>query len=151
MKSWFIKQFKSKVNAKIIFKTKEGRLKSFYVIPKGGEVDIAPYGTFILDTSKMYLSDKNTPTYLFIEGIAEPINIESKEQSFMTPQRYKKAIDNKVVSEIIGATEDAVLSKETMIIIGILVLGFLGLGYMFNDKINLIIEFLTSQNEVVIP
>jgi len=147
MLTWFNRTFRKSKAIRIYLVTLEGRLLEYWRVPKGGEVDLGEYGIFILeDRDSMYLSSKNVPTFICTENNAEPQNVllDMNKRTYYSPKRYKVAINENVSEALINATLNEPIKKDTIVLAGVMLMGFLGLGYYLSGNQQAIIEALNS-------
>lgn len=145
MTNYINKTFRKSKVVRLLFKKEDGRLQEFWRVPNNNEVDLGEYGLFILDTKKaIYSTNKNIPTYVLLQGKTEPININTRSQTFMPPTRYKQAINENITKKIIESTSGGMISKDTIIIVAVLIMGFVGMAYYLNGNQIAIIEALNN-------
>ena len=144
MRQWFIKTFMKRQAVRIYIATPDKRLKEYWGLPKGDQVSIKGVGTFILTTDEASLSSKNVPTFIFNTVNPEPLDLQKGKKSVYTPEQFQVAIDSNIAKEIFLATKSGSISQDTMIILGVMVLGFAGLGYYITDQLNAINEILQA-------
>lgn len=144
MKEWIIKTFMKRHAVRIYIATPDKRLKEYWCLPKGDQVSIKGVGTYILTIDEANLSSKNVPTYIFNTVNPEPLDLQKGKKSVYTPEQFQVAIDSNIAKEIFLATKSGTISQDTMIILGVMVLGFAGLGYFLTDQLNALNDILQA-------
>jgi len=144
MREWFIKTFMKRHAVRIYIAMPDKRLKEYWCIPKGDQVSIKGVGTFVLTIDEVSLSSKNVPTFIFNTTNPEPLDLQTGGKSVYSPEQFQVAIDSNIAKEIFLATKSGSISQDTMIILGVMVLGFAGLGYFITDQLKAITEILQA-------
>ena len=145
MGNWFVKTFRKRSAVRCYIYQHDSRIKEYWVIPKqDGTLDLKKHGLFHTTKEEKYLTSKNVPTFYYVEGNAEPIKLEAEKQSYLSPKKYKDAIDSQIARKLIEASNDFMLSKDTMIIIGVVIFAGFGVAYYLGDKIQQVINLLNQ-------
>jgi len=143
--NWYIKTFRKRVAVKIIVVLEDHRVKEFWRIPKGDTVDIAGYGAFKIDPDNIHLSGKNIPTYYYDINNAEPLRLLVNEtKTYMSPTRYQTALSSKATKVFMDSANPTAIDPQTIIIIVVMLVGFIGLGYYITEEIGKIYAILTT-------
>jgi len=150
MKNWYLKTFKKKDAVHIYIVTPDRRVKDFWTIPdEFGHVSWNGY-SFVL-TKKAQALKNNVPTYFFNTENADPIDVVNKRTRHMTAQEFHMAIDSHVAKDILKASGGDAFSKEFIITLIVMFMGFAGMFYIFNGQFNELRQLIETIPQVTTP
>ncbi len=146
MKNTFNKLFRKNEVVKIILLNVDKRIKTYYVIPKGKDINIKD-NTYQLDDKNFFLDSKGYITYVFSYKNVLPYDIDSQKFGDITPADMNVALESRVASEIFkSTTKEQPLQTIIYVLIGVVILGLLAVYYALSNDINSILEYLYEIN-----
>ncbi len=159
MNSWIAKTFFKSSCVKALVYCEDKRVRTFYVVPDENRntITISSIGkTFSIisdgKTRSQYIDIKGYPTYLFNYDRLEAIDpLDAKNLGTRTPAEVSKALNAKVIHEVFSSTNQGLQGNMmSILLIGVMVLGFGLLYYMFTSEIASLKELLTNTTQSVL-
>lgn len=152
LKQWYISTFK-RSEAVIIYVAHEtGRITHHWCIPyiddtvKVEGLDKA----VVISRETQRLSTKwNIPTFFVHHSNCESIDLDDVKKGYFTTKELRLILDNDEADKIFRVTDKGGLTKEATIILGVVVLGFLGMFYLFNTKMNEVKNLIVEPAPIV--
>ena len=153
MNNWINKTFFKSQCVKAIVYCEDKRVRTFYVVPDSNKatITIPSLGkTFSIisdgKTRSQYIDLKGYPTYLFNYDRLESIDpLDAKNLGTRTPFEMSKALNSKVIQEFLNAANQSLQGNMVMfILIGVMVLGFGLIYYVFSQELQAIKDLLTT-------
>lgn len=162
MNSWINKTFFRSTCVKAVVYCEDKRVRTYYVVPDPNQNTITIPSlkkTFsIVDTNANnkvskyhYFDPKGYPTYLYNYDRLEPIDpLDAKNLGTRTPAEVSKALNAKIIQEVFSSTNTSIQGNMMMLIlVGVMVIGFGLLYYMFTSNIDELRKLITDTSMYV--
>lgn len=139
LKQWYIRNFKR--NQAVIIKVvdESGHFTSHWCIPERDRT-VKVEGVkkaVVINRECMLLSTRwNVPTFVVHHSNCEVMSLDDTREKFYDSNELRLILDNDEAHKVYNATNNGKLTTESIIIIGVMVLGFLAMFYFFNTKLN---------------
>lgn len=146
LKQFYIKNFQRSKAVIVMLVHEDQRLSKHWCIKYSDntvKITDTPHA-IVIDKNARYLSTKNNiPTYLVHHSNCECILVENQKEVFYTATELNLILEADEAKKVMNATSQGTISSEAMIILVVIVLGFLGMFYFFNTKLESIDEKVT--------